>query len=444
MSRLALISDIHGNGVALDTVLAAIARENVDDVICLGDLAAGGPQPREVISRLRELDCQVVRGNADCWLLTGLPPGRSDETRRLDDAVAWARKRLAADDCEYLAALPATLRVSTGGLDLFCFHGSPSANTDSLLPTTPAAKVDRLLTEAPAVPLLAAGHTGVRRSTLTRWGGDGRDAARKLGPRPRDADRALERPRMRRGDLARLAPDRLPLRPLATRARLPPGPREPRWQYRFVTSEQHGELGRGEEVDVEAPLRAGAVADREAAVAVALDHVVGVLEVGADGIDANGEEPTRQKARLCRAHVRVRGGAVAVLEDLDSDHEWIRRPSRQRRQVAVDKTAASLGCALGKLLERALGDIEADEIEPGVDEREVVAAVAAADVDALARDQVVSARRRDDVRDERQRRLVAIAAGRIFDIPGVHRRVVVKLCRHRPIVVDSDDGARTR
>jgi predicted phosphodiesterase len=152
MSRLALISDIHGNGIALDTVLATIARENVDDVICLGDLAAGGPQPREVISRLRRLDCQVVRGNADCWLHAGLPPGRTDETRRLDVVVAWARKRLAADDCEYLAALPATLRVSTGGLDLFCFHGSPRADTDSLLRTTPAAQVDQVVAEAPALP----------------------------------------------------------------------------------------------------------------------------------------------------------------------------------------------------------------------------------------------------------------------------------------------------
>ena len=64
MARVAIISDIHGNGVALDAVLADIARDDVDNVICLGDLAAGGPQPDAVISRLRELDCQVVRGNA--------------------------------------------------------------------------------------------------------------------------------------------------------------------------------------------------------------------------------------------------------------------------------------------------------------------------------------------------------------------------------------------
>jgi putative phosphoesterase len=159
VARVAIISDIHGNGVALDAVLADIARDEVDNVICLGDLAAGGPQPDAVISRLRELDCQVVRGNADRWLLASLPPGGSTETRRLEEVVAWARTRLAAADWEYLAALPTTLHLSTDGLDLFCFHGSPSADTDSLLATTPAAKVDQLLAGAPAASVLAGGHT---------------------------------------------------------------------------------------------------------------------------------------------------------------------------------------------------------------------------------------------------------------------------------------------
>jgi hypothetical protein len=63
------------------------ARRGVEEIVCLGDLAAGGPQPHEVIATVRELGCQVVRGNADRWLLEGLPPGRSAETRRLGDVA---------------------------------------------------------------------------------------------------------------------------------------------------------------------------------------------------------------------------------------------------------------------------------------------------------------------------------------------------------------------
>src|SRR5438876_301756 len=49
MSRVALISDIHGNAVALDAVLAELATAAVDEIVCLGDVAAGGPRPREVV-----------------------------------------------------------------------------------------------------------------------------------------------------------------------------------------------------------------------------------------------------------------------------------------------------------------------------------------------------------------------------------------------------------
>jgi predicted phosphodiesterase len=160
LSELALISDIHGNGVALDAVLADLVRRGTEQIVCLGDLAAGGPQPHEVIARVRELGCRVVRGNADRWLLEGLPPGRSAETRRLGHVVAWARARLAPADADYLAALPQTLRIGAADRpSLFCFHGSPRADLDSLLATTPEAELDDLLAEAPQATLNAAGHT---------------------------------------------------------------------------------------------------------------------------------------------------------------------------------------------------------------------------------------------------------------------------------------------
>jgi predicted phosphodiesterase len=160
MSTLALISDVHGNGVALDAVLADLARYGVEQIVCLGDLAAGGPHPREVIGRLREAGCRVVRGNADRWLLEGIPPGRSAETRRLGKVVAWARAELAPADFDYLGALPQTLSIGTvGGPTLFCFHGSPRSDLDTLLATTPEAQVDELMADAPLAILNAAGHT---------------------------------------------------------------------------------------------------------------------------------------------------------------------------------------------------------------------------------------------------------------------------------------------
>src|SRR5207247_1912997 len=159
MARLALISDIHGNSVGLDAVLADATVHGADEIVCLGDVAAGGPQPREVIRRLREVGCRAVRGNADDWLLEGLPPGRSDATRRLGDVVSWARALLTADERAYLATLPPTLTIAVGDWTLLCCHGSPRAEVDALLAVTPDAELDELLADTPAADALVCGHT---------------------------------------------------------------------------------------------------------------------------------------------------------------------------------------------------------------------------------------------------------------------------------------------
>ena len=58
--RLAVFSDIHGNAVAFDAVLADMRDQEIAASVCLGDAIQGGPQPSEVVARLRELDCPIV------------------------------------------------------------------------------------------------------------------------------------------------------------------------------------------------------------------------------------------------------------------------------------------------------------------------------------------------------------------------------------------------
>lgn len=67
--RVAVFWDIHGNCMALDAVLADLKDKAPDRMVCLGDAIQSGPQPAQVVQRLRDLACQVVMGNADAWLL---------------------------------------------------------------------------------------------------------------------------------------------------------------------------------------------------------------------------------------------------------------------------------------------------------------------------------------------------------------------------------------
>ena len=67
--RVALISDIHGNALALELVLADIRREAVDLTVCLGDVATLGPKPRECLEMVRSEGIRSIMGNHDEFLL---------------------------------------------------------------------------------------------------------------------------------------------------------------------------------------------------------------------------------------------------------------------------------------------------------------------------------------------------------------------------------------
>jgi putative phosphoesterase len=159
MRRLALVSDIHGNGVALDAALDDMSRYDIDEVICLGDIAVGGPHPREVVARLSELEWSSVRGNGERWLVDGLPPGRSATTRRLAEVVAWARNSLGPAVCADLAQLPTTLTIDVGGVTVLACHGSPRSDIEALIAGLDDARLDELLGQTLSADALACGHT---------------------------------------------------------------------------------------------------------------------------------------------------------------------------------------------------------------------------------------------------------------------------------------------
>ena len=164
--KIAVISDIHGNDVALEAVLADLRGAGWDEgdpLVCLGDAIQGGPQPAEVVARLRDLACPVVMGNADAWLLTGEETGDeaiSDSRRQQMDAVrAWSLSRLSEADRAFIAGFQPTVTLSLDGdRRLLCFHGSPHSFDDVILPTTAEADFTALLT--PFLPAIqTGGHT---------------------------------------------------------------------------------------------------------------------------------------------------------------------------------------------------------------------------------------------------------------------------------------------
>ena len=158
--RLALISDIHGNLVALETVLAAIAQRNIDTILCLGDVAAGGPQAVEVIEQLQQLGCPVVMGNTDAKLLAIQPKQYKDQFSQMThDIDMWCAQQLTDAHKAYIRTFQLTLtHALPHSRVLLAYHGSPRSFKELLLPTTP----DEVLEEAFAgfqADIMVGGHT---------------------------------------------------------------------------------------------------------------------------------------------------------------------------------------------------------------------------------------------------------------------------------------------
>ncbi|HRE22105.1 MAG TPA: metallophosphoesterase family protein [Rhabdaerophilum sp.] len=114
--RIAIISDVHGNVLALEAVLADIARQGAERIVDLGDRVSGPLWPKETFDRLKSLGIPGVRGNHD--RIVGEDPR---EGMGPSDAVAWDMLNVA--DRAELAALPVTAEFVPG---LGAFHATPT------------------------------------------------------------------------------------------------------------------------------------------------------------------------------------------------------------------------------------------------------------------------------------------------------------------------------
>ncbi len=115
--RVAILSDIHGNLIALDAVLAKVG--SVDAVWHLGDVVGYGPEPDAVVDRLSTLGATGVRGNHDAAAAGGNEIDWFNPDARA--AMEWTRETISGSTRAWLEALPQR-RVDG---DFTLVHGSP-------------------------------------------------------------------------------------------------------------------------------------------------------------------------------------------------------------------------------------------------------------------------------------------------------------------------------
>jgi predicted phosphodiesterase len=101
--RYAIIADIHGNLEAFQTVLDDIKTQNVQQIVCLGDVVGYNANPKECLDIIRAMNVPIVKGNHDEYCssedqLEGFNPHAAE-------AVIWTRNQLTTDDRQWLRDL---------------------------------------------------------------------------------------------------------------------------------------------------------------------------------------------------------------------------------------------------------------------------------------------------------------------------------------------------
>lgn len=120
--RIGIISDIHGNYLALEAILDAFEAKNVDNIICLGDMIGYFHQSLEVLETLINLDIPVILGNHEAYLLGHIDCSSEQwNTCNLD----YVKNSISTKELKWLSSLPKYLNLNIEGKKIACFHGSP-------------------------------------------------------------------------------------------------------------------------------------------------------------------------------------------------------------------------------------------------------------------------------------------------------------------------------
>ena len=123
--KFAIISDVHGNLPALNTVIEDAEKRNIDGLIFVGDYCLNSPWPDECITRIRQLDnAYVIRGNEERYLenLVG-----KDPNTWLDGQMQisyWVYQKLSSENLNYLLSLPTNMSFSCHDVSVNMAHSS--------------------------------------------------------------------------------------------------------------------------------------------------------------------------------------------------------------------------------------------------------------------------------------------------------------------------------
>ena len=163
--KIAIISDIHGNIDALESVLEDIASENCQKIFCLGDIAMAGPEPSRTIHKIHALmqskNFHIIQGNTDNMLSVfsfDTYNAILNTNKVMGSAYLADSQLLTQEEKDFLKNLSEKEEINLFGIKILLVHGSPRKNNENIYPNLPIEEVEEMIKGTDA-NIIFCGHT---------------------------------------------------------------------------------------------------------------------------------------------------------------------------------------------------------------------------------------------------------------------------------------------
>lgn len=135
--KAAVLSDIHGNAVALNYAIEDLKSLGISKIVILGDVVMKGPMPSESLEILRNSDLEIVawvKGNTDLWfeeITDNFIPSTKRE-KELYTYYKYAKDNLEEDQLLFIKELPLECSITLNGVKILCVHGTPQSIVEAI------------------------------------------------------------------------------------------------------------------------------------------------------------------------------------------------------------------------------------------------------------------------------------------------------------------------
>ena len=158
--KIAILSDIHGNMIALNAVMDDIQKNGCDKTFFLGDYALAGPEPAPTVDYCMHLNTynniEMIQGNTDKMIAE-----YNDEMYNNLSSAAPIMANALREDVKILNDNQKAYKLLTEeGVKILLVHGSPRRNNEDILPDTPPQEVEEMVKDSEATIILC-GHTHI-------------------------------------------------------------------------------------------------------------------------------------------------------------------------------------------------------------------------------------------------------------------------------------------